>query len=915
MIRKNSSFISILRLLAMPALLAALLMGCSSGSSSSSSDSGSDSVSASSTSATASSVGVSAASLGSVTSRSLVFSTSDVAITTATGDQSEPDVAYDGSNSNRYLMVWTDSQTEETTGKDIYGAFYTAAGTPGAAFAISTATGDQLHPKVAYDSVNQVFLVVWSDSRNAYSQIYGQRVAASGTLSGANFAISTHDATYISQVQPAIVYNSVTSLFMVAWVDYTAADTTRQVTIGSCNGGADAIGDYIPFSAVDDRLVRYVDVSSGGVVGGTIGESDGSMPVKTAGWNAVYTCADLTSFSSVQIEEIVATASFNTMISESNPIISFNPSGGEVVVGWQGIKQEVGNPTTAGVTITATRTVTVDGGGIPDDPAWSSIVTAYDPSVTIPDENQKIHFRSNLGFGLITDISMDAGGLNSYNPAVTFDSVNDKYLVTWESDDSEAGNGENIYGQLIDITGFSAYSGTFGISTVQYDQTKPRLAFDPSQQRYLVVWEDARNTPTNVSNMDVYGQFIDSQGQLSGSNFIMTINTSNQQQPSVAFGDTESQYFLAAWKDGRNATTSGSGTGQSDIYANLWQYSTAPSLVITDSSGVEIFNQSYDFGSVTYGDSATFTFRLYNNGNAPLTISDIAGDSSVNISGSIDSDMPFNITTPVPSIIQPGTYYEMGVQFSPTSSSGTTYSGSLTITSDGAGLTPLYFSGALLSGTAIPLFINTTSSTITDGTVGIAYSATVVAEGGTTPYEYSVSTGELPIGLELDAATGGITGTPNTAGAYVFTLTVTDDQNATDSEDFTITIADSTGDGGDGGGDGGGDSGGGGGEACFIATAAYGSYLDPHVMALRSFRDNYLQTNPAGREFVRFYYRNAPPIANYIARHEGLRTATRVALTPLVYGVQYPLLGFGMIIAAGAMGAGAIARRRRNKKK
>ncbi len=72
------------------------------------------------------------------------------------------------------------------------------------------------------------------------------------------------------------------------------------------------------------------------------------------------------------------------------------------------------------------------------------------------------------------------------------------------------------------------------------------------------------------------------------------------------------------------------------------------------------------------------------------------------------------------------------------------------------------------------------------------------------------------------------------------------------------------------------------GEACFIATAAYGTPFERNVELLREFRDKYLLTNIAGRRFVSLYYRLSPPVAHFITEHGYLRSAVRTALLPAV---------------------------------
>ncbi len=99
---------------------------------------------------------------------------------------------------------------------------------------------------------------------------------------------------------------------------------------------------------------------------------------------------------------------------------------------------------------------------------------------------------------------------------------------------------------------------------------------------------------------------------------------------------------------------------------------------------------------------------------------------------------------------------------------------------------------------------------------------------------------------------------------------------------------------GAGGAAGGGSGGGGGGGGCFIATAAFGSYLDPHVLVLRSFRDRFLLGNRLGRSFVAWYYRTSPPYADALRNTTFLKIVVRIALLPLV-GYAYCCMAFGLV--------------------
>ena len=109
------------------------------------------------------------------------------------------------------------------------------------------------------------------------------------------------------------------------------------------------------------------------------------------------------------------------------------------------------------------------------------------------------------------------------------------------------------------------------------------------------------------------------------------------------------------------------------------------------------------------------------------------------------------------------------------------------------------------------------------------------------------------------------------------------------------------------------------GGSCFIATAAFGSSMEPHVKILRDFSDRFLLGNSLGQTFVDFYYKHSPPLADFISKHAELRTITRLTLLPVV-GASWvvlkmgpmPLMALMLIFGLGLVGLVRVKRKKQN---
>jgi hypothetical protein len=87
---------------------------------------------------------------------------------------------------------------------------------------------------------------------------------------------------------------------------------------------------------------------------------------------------------------------------------------------------------------------------------------------------------------------------------------------------------------------------------------------------------------------------------------------------------------------------------------------------------------------------------------------------------------------------------------------------------------------------ASPLGISTT--TLPGATSGVAYSQSLAATGGTAPYTWTIASGTPPPGLSL-SATGILSGTPTTAGDYIFTVQAADAASRTATQSLGVTVA------------------------------------------------------------------------------------------------------------------------------
>jgi len=410
-------------------------------------------------------------------------------ISSSSGDQKEPRVAYNAA-SDRYCVVWQDGRSLQTW--DIYGQLLSRWGMLiGSALPIFTGDFHDMTPVVAAHGSSSQFLVSFiRDISGAENyQIYGRTVSGAGALSGVFVVREWHNM----RVSPAIAYRGGSNDYLVVWQDH-------------------GMGTQPDIQA---QRVRSDGVLQGALImvsAGRKGQEAPSLVYNSVRNQYLVVWQDYRSGSDYDIygqrisatgglvgqELVIATAG----ALNGNPVVAYNSRSDEYLVVWQRIQS-----TGTGYEIYAQR---VGGGG------------------------------SLIGSAIW--ISRDTGTVHEGVAHVVYNEFSNDYMVVWHA----FSNGSwKIWGQRISATG-QLLGGNFVISASGGNPQGPRIAYNRQRHEYLVVWQDDRNG----GRWDIYGQRLSASGGLIGSNLAVATASGNKGRCDLSYNSQNNEY-LVVWGDTR----------------------------------------------------------------------------------------------------------------------------------------------------------------------------------------------------------------------------------------------------------------------------------------------------------------------------------------------------------------------------
>lgn len=523
--------------------------------------------------------------------------TTEYAVSTAAGDQTDPDVSVDPSTGGDFLIVWEDGrsgtvdeiwgcqmystwflgtefeisasttvdqlnptvafnpdagtagawlvvfQRDETDGMEIGGWLVAADGDPAATgFYINDDSGDQVYPDVAYSAYGDQWLVVWEDHRagGVNYDIYGQRVSATGSLIG---PVRTIYNPAEEQAYPAVAASPAADGFVIVFSDYATNDIAGRIVLPDGGVRALLITVSLPVGDQQQAAIAY-------------NSQDGEYLVvwhdQRAGNYDIY--GQRVGLDGTLLEQTfhICTDASNQL----NPAVAYNLDANQYLVVWDDRRDDDGD--LYGQIIDADGDL--NGGEVPiagagtigrhlPRLAYNPISGEYLVVYGYADETNNIRGRrlGVTGTPVAAEFDIATGATDQYYPDVacrTVEPGGGDYLVVWRDTD---GTQRDIRGRRLDHTGASL--GDYALCTEASSQWTPAVAYSPADDRYLVVWPDDRDVATLGRN--IYGRQMSGAGALY-TEFAISTAGGAQSAAAVAYGGGG---YVVVFQDARNTST------------------------------------------------------------------------------------------------------------------------------------------------------------------------------------------------------------------------------------------------------------------------------------------------------------------------------------------------------------------------
>lgn len=349
-----------------------------------------------------------------------------------------------------------------------------------------TMSAGEYYPSVAYDPVNQCYLVVYTFSNYMDGGIFGQFVSANGTQVGTPFTISPTGYYYYNS---AVAYDSQNGRFLVAWQDQSYESNEIYGRFVDINGPS-VQGEFIisdsysaqrPALAYDNQQGRFLAVWE------DYRTVEGQIYGRVVDANSI-------SANPSSAYPSFAISNANGSYYKNNPTLVFDDSNNRFLVAWE-------DYSTAGYNI---KYQLVD----PLNPPAGDTLSVADSSA------------------------------DRFSPSVAYDSQLRQFLLTW----TEQNVSQDVYGSLLNANG-SPSGEIIVIAGDSTNQSKPAVAYDSVTGKYFVEW-----VGYDVNNQ-IYGQSVRADGVLDGASSVVSSRNLNYSvnRPGLVL-NSQVPYFLTVYE-------------------------------------------------------------------------------------------------------------------------------------------------------------------------------------------------------------------------------------------------------------------------------------------------------------------------------------------------------------------------------